>query len=86
VSPALAERLAGQVGLAVGREPHELLSDREFQVFRLLAGGKSVTTIADELSLSVPTVSTYRGRILEKMGLTENHELVQYAFMNRLLE
>jgi two-component system invasion response regulator UvrY len=86
VSPSLAERLAGEIGLAPGRAPHELLSDREFQVFRLLASGKTVTASAESLGLSVPTVSTYRARILEKMGMTENYELVQYAIVHRLFE
>jgi two-component system, NarL family, invasion response regulator UvrY len=86
VSPSLAERLAGEIGLSSGKAPHELLSDREFQVFRLLASGKTVTAIAAELGLSVPTVSTYRTRILEKMGMTDGSDLVQYAIVNRLLE
>jgi len=86
VSPSLAERLAGEIGLAPGRAPHELLSDREFQVLRLLASGKTVTASADELGLSVATVSTYRTRILEKMGMRENYDLVQYALVNRLFD
>lgn len=86
VSPSLAERLAGEISLTPGRAPHELLSDREFQVFRLLASGKTVTASAEELALSVATVSTYRARILEKMGMRENHDLVQYAIVNRLFE
>jgi two-component system invasion response regulator UvrY len=86
VSPALAERLAGEIALPSGRSPHELLSDREFQVFRLLASGKTVTAIAKELNLSVPTISTHRARILEKMGMTENADLVQYAIVNRIFD
>jgi two-component system, NarL family, invasion response regulator UvrY len=86
VSPSLAERLAGEIGLAPGRAPHELLSDREFQVFRLLASGRTVTASAEELGLSVATVSTYRTRILEKMGMRENYDLVQYALVNRLFD
>ncbi|HYL06694.1 MAG TPA: response regulator transcription factor [Thermoanaerobaculia bacterium] len=86
VSPSLAERLAGEVALAPGRAPHELLSDREFQVFRLLAAGKTVTASAEALGLSVPTVSTYRARILEKMGASENADLVHYAMVNRLFD
>ena len=86
VSPSLAERIAGEIGLAPGRAPHELLSDREFQVFRLLASGKTVTASAEALGLSVATVSTYRSRILEKMGLSQNYDLVQYAIVNRLFE
>lgn len=86
VSPALAERLAGEIGHASGMAPHELLSDREFQVFHLLASGKTVTAIAKDLALSVPTVSTHRTRILAKMGMTDTFDLVQYALVNRLLE
>jgi two-component system invasion response regulator UvrY len=86
VSSGLAERLAGEIGLAPGRAPHELLSDREFQVFQLLASGKTVTASAEALGLSVPTVSTYRTRILEKMGMKENHDLIQYAIVHRLFE
>lgn len=86
VSSGLADRLAGEIGRAPGRAPHELLSDREFQVFRLLAAGKTVTASAETLGLSVPTVSTYRTRILEKMGAHENSDLVQYAMVHRLLE
>ncbi|HXO21334.1 MAG TPA: response regulator transcription factor [Thermoanaerobaculia bacterium] len=86
VSPALAERLVGELGLGAGRAPHELLSDREFQVFRLLAAGNTVTAAAVTLGLSVTTVSTYRTRILEKMGMAENSDLVQYAIVNRIFE
>jgi two-component system invasion response regulator UvrY len=86
VSPSLAERLAGEIGRAPGATPHELLSDREFQVFRLLASGKTVTAIAAALGLSVPTISTYRARILEKLGMSENSQLVQYAIVHRLVE
>lgn len=86
VSPSLAEKLAGEISLAPGRAPHELLSDREFQVFQLLASGRSVTASAAALGLSVPTVSTYRARVLEKMGMTENHQLVQYAAVHGLAE
>jgi two-component system invasion response regulator UvrY len=86
VSPSLAERLAGEIGLAPGRAPHELLSDREFQVFKLLASGRTVTASAEALGLSVPTVSTYRARILEKMGMRENYELVHYAVVHRMVD
>lgn len=86
VSASLAERLAGEIGMAPGRAPHELLSDRELQVFHLLASGRTVTATAEALSLSVPTVSTYRARILKKMGLADNFDLVQYARVHRLFE
>jgi two-component system, NarL family, invasion response regulator UvrY len=86
VSPTLAEKLALYLDGARRCEPHEALSDREFQVFRLLAGGRTVGQIAEELSLSVKTVSTYRSRVLEKMGLRTNAELTQYAFRNNLVD
>jgi DNA-binding NarL/FixJ family response regulator len=86
VSPSLAEGLAGESGQAAALAPHELLSDREDQVFRLLAHGRTVTSIATELGLSVPTVSTYRTRVLEKMGMSDNSDLVAYSIGNRLFE
>jgi DNA-binding NarL/FixJ family response regulator len=66
--------------------PHEALSDREFQVLRLIAAGKSVKEIAAELYLSVKTVSTYRARLLQKMNLETNAELIHYAIQNRLID
>jgi two-component system, NarL family, invasion response regulator UvrY len=86
VSSFLAERLAFEVGADPTKLPHETLSDREFQVLRLIAAGKSVTEIAAELFLSVKTVSTYRARVLEKMHLRTNVELIQYAMQNRLMD
>jgi DNA-binding NarL/FixJ family response regulator len=85
VSESLAEKLATAIA-ADGQEPHERLSDREFQVFRMLAKGASVKEISLELNLSVKTISTYRTRILEKLTLRSNVELAQYAERNRLLE
>ena len=64
---------------------HELLSDREFEIFRLLALGKSVSEIAKQLSLSSSTVSTYRSRILEKMNLRSNSDLIRYALEKKLI-
>jgi two-component system invasion response regulator UvrY len=86
VSSSLAERLAGEIGHASELAPHELLSDREFQVFQLLAAGKTVKSVAQQLGLSVPTISTYRARILEKMGMSDNSDLVRYAIVNRLTD
>lgn len=86
VSVSLAERLAGEIGFAPGRPPHELLSDRELQVFQRLSRGRKVTSIAAELGLSVPTVSTYRARILEKLGMRDNSDLVEYAIGNHLFD
>jgi DNA-binding NarL/FixJ family response regulator len=66
--------------------PHESLSDREYQILRLIGSGHTVSRIARELSLSVKTVSTYRARTLEKLGMRTNLELMRYAIENRLLE
>jgi two-component system, NarL family, invasion response regulator UvrY len=86
VSPSLAERLAMEIRADLQKAPHETLSDREFQVFRRLALGHTVKEIGTMLDLSPQTVSTYRSRLLEKMGLTTNAELTQYALRNGLLE
>ncbi len=86
VSPALAEKLAWDLGEDHARLPHEALSDREFEVLRMIGAGKTISRIAEELHLSVATISTYRARILEKMNLTTNAELMRYAFQNRLVE
>lgn len=86
VSPFLAEKLAFEIGADSSKPPHETLSDREFQVLGLLAAGKSVKEIAAELSLSVKTVSTYRARLLQKMNLTTNAELIHYAIQNHLID
>jgi two-component system, NarL family, invasion response regulator UvrY len=86
VSLKLAEKLAGLVARDVSAAPHESLSDREFLILRLIASGKPVSVIARELSLSVKTVSTYRARVLEKMSMANNSELVHYAFQNQLME
>jgi two-component system invasion response regulator UvrY len=83
VTPSLAERLAEDVTRAGGL-PHEQLSDREFEVLRLIASGKSVGEIAAALSLSVKTVSTYRTRVLQKMNLRHNAELTRYAIAHGL--
>ena len=66
--------------------PYERLADREFQVLRLIASGKTVTQIGQELSLSVKTISTYRTRILEKMHMENNAELTHYAIQNKLVD
>jgi DNA-binding NarL/FixJ family response regulator len=86
VSPALAEKLAVDLSDDVGRPSHETLSDREFEVLRMIASGKTVGHIAEELHLSVTTVSTYRARILEKMDLTTTAELMHYALRNHLVD
>jgi DNA-binding NarL/FixJ family response regulator len=86
VSASLAEKLATYLSTDNQKPPQELLSDREFQVLRLIASGKIVSEIAKELSLSVKTISTYRTRILEKMGLRNNAELMHYAMQHQLVE
>ena len=86
VGSCLAERLAFEIGADSSKLPHETLSDREFQVLRLIASGKSVTEIAAELYLSSKTVSTYRVRLLQKMNLKTNAELMHYAMQNRLVD
>jgi len=86
VSPALAEKLIAYFQTGTDRPPHESLSDREFQVLSLLASGKTVSEIADLISLSDKTISTYRARVLEKMGMKTNAELIHYAIQNRLVD
>ncbi|MBS1620257.1 MAG: response regulator transcription factor [Bacteroidetes bacterium] len=84
ITPDVAERLAESLTAETEKKPHELLSDREFDVFKLLAVGKSVTEIAEQLSLSVTTISTYRSRIMEKMQMHSNAELARYAIENKI--
>jgi len=83
VSPAVAELLADSLGKDEN-EPHASLSDREYQVMLLIAAGKTVSEIAEEIALSVKTVSTYRARILEKMNLKNNAELMRYVIENKV--
>ena len=84
ISPAVAEMLANEFGTEQGKLPHESLSDREFQIFLMIASAQTVSQIADALSLSAKTVSTYRSRILEKMHLRNNAEIMHYAIDNKL--
>jgi len=86
ISPALAEKLVVGLERGIDRPPHETLSDREFEVMRLIASGKTAGEIADLLSLSDSTISTYRARILEKMGMKTNAELTHYAIQNKLVD
>ena len=85
VSPTLAEKLALSVRKDFTRTPHETLSDREYEVMCRIASGRTVTEIAGELSLSVKTISTYRARILEKLGVKNSAEITQYAIRNGLV-
>jgi two-component system, NarL family, invasion response regulator UvrY len=86
VTRALAEKLIVDLERGSDRPPHETLSDREFEVMRLLASGKTVTEIAVMLSLSDKTISTYRARVLEKIGIQTNADLVRYAIQNKLVD
>jgi two-component system invasion response regulator UvrY len=86
VSPAVAEVLVDDLGGDPNQPPHATLSEREFQIFCKLAAGKPVSKIADELFLSVKTVSTYRARILQKMDMKTNADLTYYAIKNQLIQ
>jgi DNA-binding NarL/FixJ family response regulator len=86
VTSALAEILVFDLGRGSDLPPHQSLSDREFEVMRLIGSGKTVTEIAALLSLSDKTVSTYRSRLLEKMGMTTTAELIRYVIQNKLVE
>src|SRR5580658_920929 len=85
ITPAVAEKLASDLSVDKERPPHELLSDREFHVMKLLAEGKSISEIAVQMSLSPTTISTYRSRIMEKMKMKANAELARYALENGLI-
>jgi DNA-binding NarL/FixJ family response regulator len=86
ISPSLAELLLQECGANSGKQPHEILSNREYQVLRMIGSGRKVSEIAEDLSLSVKTVSTYRAHILEKMKLKNNAELTYYVMHNNLKE
>jgi DNA-binding NarL/FixJ family response regulator len=86
ISPAVAEQLAVSLASDETKPPQELLSDREYEVLRFISSGKTVGDIAAELSLSVKTISSYRARILEKMGMSNNAELMHYAIKNKLVD
>ncbi len=86
VSETLAEKLAIDLGPQSDRKPHDLLSDREYEIMRMIASGKPLGRIASELALSPRTVSTYRSRVLEKMQMKTNADLIRYALQNKLLD
>ncbi|MDO8465204.1 MAG: response regulator transcription factor [Gallionella sp.] len=86
ITPAVSEMLASEISLPDGKLPHEALSNREYQIFMLLASAQTVAEIADTLKLSSKTVSTYRSRILEKMHLQNNAQLMRYAVDNHLMQ
>ena len=86
ITAAVAERLADGLDGTASKLPHDLLSEREFQVFLRLANGETIGHMAESMSLSVKTVSTYRTRVMEKMGLASNSDLTYYALKNGLIE
>lgn len=86
ITPGVAEMLADGLAGAGDKPPHELLSEREFQVFLRLAKGETIGHMADSMSLSVKTVSTYRTRVMEKMKLSSNSDLTYYALKNGLIQ
>lgn len=85
ISASVAEIMASELDPETAKPPHELLSDRELQVFKELADGKPVSEIAEQLHLSITTVSTYRSRILEKMEMKSNADMTRYALENKLI-
>jgi len=86
ITPSIADRLASYIEDASQRPPHEALSDREMQVFVRIGSGKPVKEIAGELNLSIKTVSTYRVRILQKLGMETNAQLIRYAIQHELVQ
>ena len=86
ISETLAEKLAQDLDETAEKPLQDLLSDREFQVMKMMAAGKSQTDIAAELSISVSTINTYRSRILEKLNLKSNAELIRFAYQNNLIK
>ncbi|MFI5236312.1 MAG: response regulator [Ignavibacteriales bacterium] len=86
ITPSIAEKLATEIDRDPNKLPHELLSDREFQVMCMIAAGEKVRNISSKLSLSIRTVHTYRTRILEKMNMKSDTELTLYAMEHRLLD
>lgn len=83
ITPEIAEKLLIQVD--TDKQPHELLTNKEFEIFKLLAIGKTITQIAESLSLALTTVSTHRSRIMHKLSLTTNSELTRYAISHRII-
>ncbi|MEX2362773.1 MAG: response regulator transcription factor, partial [Balneolaceae bacterium] len=86
ISPEVGEQLAQQIDSNNKNTPHEILSDREYEVLCMIASGKKVSTIAEELSLSVQTIHTYRARLKDKMNMKSNVELARYAIQQDLID
>jgi len=85
ISAAMTEKLIEELNPNQEKSPHTTLSDREFQVFRGICSGKSITDLAQQMTLSVKTISTYRTRLMKKMNMSKNAEIIHYAFKNDLL-
>jgi DNA-binding NarL/FixJ family response regulator len=85
ITPDIAELLADSYNVDMDKAPHEILSDREFEVMKLIAAGETITDMAVILSLSANTISTYRSRILEKMHMKSNTDLIKYAIFHNLV-
>ena len=86
LSPAVAQQLAEAISDNSEKSPHERITDREYQVLVMIAAGKTLTQVAEQLNLGVATVSTYRARLLEKMGLKSTAELIRYGLEHGLAE
>jgi DNA-binding NarL/FixJ family response regulator len=86
VSPQFADKLVARLDEPADKPLHELLSDREYEVMKMIATGVSLTDIADRINVSVKTVSTYRARIMEKMKMKSNAELTRYAMTSHLID
>jgi DNA-binding NarL/FixJ family response regulator len=86
ITPAIAEALAERLSVDPNEKPHERLSDREFQTLIRLSSGQRLSDIATELTLSPKTVSVYRARVLEKLGMTSNADLTAYCLRNGLID
>jgi DNA-binding NarL/FixJ family response regulator len=86
VSGTLAEQLANMVGRVSEAAPHDALSNRELEILRMIASGKKLKEIAEDLAISINTVKTYRARVLEKLNIENDVQLTQYAIHNRLVE
>lgn len=83
ITPDIAEKILTHID--TGKKPHELLTNRELEIFKLLALGKTITQIADSLSLALTTISTYRGRIMDKLNLSTNSDLTRYAIAHHII-
>ncbi|TAK60264.1 response regulator transcription factor [Methylobacter sp.] len=86
ISPAMTEKLIAELNPNQEIPPHTMLTDREFQVFSGICAGKSITDLAQQMALSVKTISTYRTRLMKKMNMSKNAEIIHYAFKNDLLD